>query len=83
MNYGSIVVMKKSDAIQILGGSISAAADAIGASYQAVSKWPEILPRRIEDRVIAAVARKRLPPEAFLPPQQDSNTSTPVEAAHG
>lgn len=59
--------MKKSDAIQILGGSIAAASEAIGTSYQAVSKWPDVLPRRIEDRVIAAIARRKLPPEAFRP----------------
>jgi len=61
------VGMNKSDAIQILGGSIATTAKAIGTSYQAVSKWPDVLPRRIEDRVIAAIARKRLPPEAFRP----------------
>lgn len=42
---------------------MAAAAEAIGVSYQAVEKWPDPLPRRIEDRVVAAVARKHLPPE--------------------
>jgi len=37
------------------------AAMEIGISYQAVSKWPDDLPARICDRVIAAVARKRMP----------------------
>ncbi len=49
--------MTKEKAIKLLGGSISAAAKAIGISYQAVAKWPEILPPRIEDRVIAASFR--------------------------
>lgn len=47
----------------MLGGTITAAADAIGVSYQAVDKWPDELPDRIADRVVAAVARKHLPPE--------------------
>lgn len=50
--------MKKADAIQILGGSISRAAEEFGSSYQAVDKWPELLPPRIADRVTAAFARK-------------------------
>ena len=69
--------MKKSDAIQILGGSIAAAAEAVGASYQAISKWPEILPRRIEDRVIAAIARRKLPPSAFSPDPAASEQGPP------
>lgn len=32
-------------------------------SYQAIDKWPVVLPRRIEDRVLAAQARKYLPAE--------------------
>jgi len=50
--------MHKSHAIQLLGGSIESSAKAIGISYQAVSKWPDVLPPRIADRVIAAYARK-------------------------
>lgn len=50
--------MKKADAIQILGGSIAKAAEEVGSSYQAIDKWPELLPARIADRVTAAFARK-------------------------
>lgn len=50
--------MRKSEAIELLGGSIPAAADAIGVSYQAVVKWPDELPARIADRVQAALWRK-------------------------
>lgn len=53
--------MKKSTAIKLLGGSRTAAAEAIGISYQAVTQWPEDLPQRIEDRVYAAFARLRWP----------------------
>lgn len=53
--------MKKQKAIELLGGSVATVAEAIGISYQAVRQWPDDLPSRIEDRVMAAVARKRLP----------------------
>lgn len=50
--------MKKAEAIQILGGSVSKAAAEVGGTYQAVDKWPEEISPRIADRVIAAFARK-------------------------
>lgn len=53
--------MQKTKAIELLGGTTTAAAEAIGISYQAVDKWPDELPPRIEDRVIAALARKSMP----------------------
>lgn len=49
--------MLKVEAIKLLGGSVSAAADAVGVSYQAIGKWPEVLPARIADRVQAALWR--------------------------
>lgn len=55
--------MRKQEAIVLLGGSVSLAAEAVGVSYQAVNQWPDVLPARIEDRVLAALARKHLPPE--------------------
>lgn len=51
--------MHKTEAIKLLGGSTTAAAEAIGISYQAVKQWPDILPPRISDRVYAAVGRKK------------------------
>ena len=53
--------MLKTKAIELLGGSTSTAAHAIGISYQAVDKWPDVLPARIADRVYAAIARKAMP----------------------
>lgn len=53
--------MRKTKAIVLLGGSIAAAAHAIGISYQAVKQWPDELPPRIADRVLASIARKHLP----------------------
>jgi hypothetical protein len=55
--------MQKAKAIELLGGSVSTAAALIGITYQAVEKWPDPLPDRICDRVLAALARKHLPPE--------------------
>ena len=53
--------MKKQKAIELLGGSIASAADAVGITYQGVNQWPDDLPPRIADRVMAAIARKHLP----------------------
>lgn len=53
--------MFKQKAIELLGGSIATAAEAIGVSYQAVNQWPDVLPPRIADRVYAAIARKQFP----------------------
>lgn len=53
--------MKKSEAIQLLGGSVKEAAATLGVTYQAVEKWPEELPPRIADRVLGAHVRKSMP----------------------
>jgi hypothetical protein len=50
--------MLKEEAIQLLGGKVSLVADVIGVSYQAVEKWPDVLPPRIADRVQAALYRR-------------------------
>lgn len=55
--------MHKSKALELLGGTIATAAEAVGISYQAVNQWPDELPPRIEDRVLAAYARKHFPKE--------------------
>ncbi|WP_021028832.1 Cro/CI family transcriptional regulator [Comamonas sp. B-9] len=49
--------MKKADAIELLGGSVAVAAKAIGINPQAISQWPDVLPARLVDRVIAACVR--------------------------
>lgn len=62
--------MLKSDAIDLLGGEVSSAAEILGVSYQAVNKWPERLPRRISDRVLGACLRRGVPvPERFVEAQ--------------
>jgi len=49
--------MKKHEAIDLLGGTVSKAAKAMGITPSAIAQWPDDLPGRIFDRVIAAVAR--------------------------
>ncbi len=53
------VRMKKTEAIELLGGTIASAAQSIGVSYQAVDKWPDDLPPRIADRVYAALWKRQ------------------------
>ena len=53
--------MLKTQAIELLGGSITAAAKAIGISYHAVHQWPDDLPPRIADRVYAVWGKKNMP----------------------
>lgn len=52
--------MLKTRAIELLGGSVSAASKAIGITYQAVDKWPDILTPALRDRVQAALYRQHL-----------------------
>lgn len=55
--------MRKDTAITEMGGSVPAAAKALDVSPQAIRKWPDDLPDRIADRVLAAIARRELPAE--------------------
>lgn len=65
--------MDKQTAIDLLGGTVTAAAEAIGVTPSAVSQWPDPLPQRLVDRVHAAIARKELPPEMLgLEPEQEA-----------
>lgn len=73
--------MLKEKAIELLGGSIQAAADAIGVSYQAVNQWPDELPSRIADRVLAVQARKHLPPELIGTEGAPAVPAEPTKAA--
>lgn len=59
--------MLKAIAIELLGGTVTSAARAIGITHSAVSQWPEVLPKRISDRVqYAAIkaSRERKPAKA-------------------
>ena len=57
--------MLKTKAIELLGGSVPLAAKAVGVTPQAVGKWPDPLPKRIADRVVAVVARRHLAPDVL------------------
>jgi len=50
--------MEKSKAIEMLGGTVTKTAAAIGIRPQAVSRWPVTLTSKISDRVHAAFARQ-------------------------
>lgn len=51
--------MLKKEAIDILGGTVTSAARAVGVSPQAVSLWPDVLTDAIRDRVQAALWRQK------------------------
>ncbi len=74
--------MKKSDAINLLGGTASTAR-AIGISAAAVSLWPDQLPPRIADRVQAALWRKQHGDGLPMPDLKPPKRSKAKEAAHG
>lgn len=65
-------MMKKTEAIELLGGTVPSAAKALGVSYQAVNKWPDELPQRISDRVLGAYTRMRNPELASSVPVIES-----------
>jgi len=57
--------MNKKKAIETFG-SVTLLASAIDIAPQAVSKWPDPLPSRIADRVIAACVRSGIDPAPLL-----------------
>ncbi len=65
--------MLKSKAIELLGGTPAEAARQVGVTTQAISQWPDELPDRIADRVLAALARRHLPPEMIGTEAGDAN----------
>jgi DNA-binding transcriptional regulator YdaS (Cro superfamily) len=69
--------MKKSEAIDLLGGTNSAAAAEIGISPSAVGQWPDELPRTISDRVLAALWRR----SQGIPPPTRAKKDDETEAA--
>jgi len=51
--------MFKAQAIELLGGDVGTAARAMGVTYQAVKKWPDKLPPRIEQRVHGVLSLRK------------------------
>jgi hypothetical protein len=68
--------MRKDRAIELLGGTVTTASEAIGVTPSAITQWPDELPARLEDRVLAALARKHL---AHLAPELIEAASTAGE----
>ena len=61
---------------------MSTAADALGISYQAVNKWPDLLPARISDRVLGACVRKQIAvPAQFFEPKPTQALTQQAHAA--
>lgn len=52
-----MVAMLKAQAIELLGGTVTSAAAAIGVTPQAISGWPDELTDALRDRVQAALYR--------------------------
>lgn len=74
--------MYKDEAIQLLGGSVTDAANLMGVTYQAISKWPNKLPQRISDRVLGACVRSGLNvPARFLIKNPAAALVVPAPAA--
>lgn len=77
--------MEKIKAIELLGGTVAKAADAIGINSQAISQWPDTLPPRLADRVIAACVRSGIavPREFAKPTAKAKPTPTESTTAEG
>ena len=56
--------MKKKEALDLLGGTVTSAAREIGITTNAVSRWPETLSNAISDRVQAALYRRMIAEQA-------------------
>lgn len=66
--------MKKIEALQLLGGTVAETAKAIGIKSSAVSQWPDELPPRLQDRVVAACVRKGIAvPQHAAPKEEEVN----------
>jgi hypothetical protein len=77
--------MKKAQALAFFGGTVTATAKALGITSSAVSQWPEDgdLPRSVEDRILAELARRHLPASMIDPAMPtDAPTPAPVPAEH-
>lgn len=73
--------MFKTEAIELLGGSATSAADLMGVTYQAVNKWPAVLPSRISDRVLGVCARRGISiPVRFVEPRDHAGHTSPALA---
>ena len=64
----------KQQAIEMLGGSQTTAAKALGITYQAVRKWPDNLTPDIENRLIGMLVRgRRKVPDWLIATKPTSN----------
>ena len=74
--------MKKLQALELLGGTVAKAAEAIGINSQAISQWPDELPPRLADRVIAACVRSGIAvPRELAKPNKPKQPATEAKEA--
>jgi transposase-like protein len=73
--------MNKARAIELLGGTVTAAAQEIGVTPSAVTQWPDELPPRLVDRVQAALWRMQH--KGVNDPSTPAQPTAQQEAAHG
>jgi len=57
--------MNKQEVIDAFG-SVSELARILDCTPSAIFQWPDVLPRRLQDRVLAAAVRKGIDPSQFL-----------------
>ncbi len=57
--------MLKENAIKALGGTGARTARRVGLTRSAIAQWPDVLPARIEDRVLAAWTRANVAAETL------------------
>jgi len=72
--------MLKSEALQLLGGSLKSAAKHIGITPQAISGWPDELTPSIRDRVQAALWRESVAKHVG-PAEVDDGRRTDIQIA--
>ena len=56
--------MKKTEAINLFGGSVRKAADSLGISTQAVHQWPEDLGQTLISKIITTLMKEKRSKEA-------------------
>ena len=61
-NAYNLRIMKKTDAIKMLGGTPGKAAQALGyKAVQTIYAWPDDLPQALQDRIAGVLARTKKP----------------------
>jgi len=76
----TIHAMDKKQVIKFFGTQMNLAR-AVGITASSAAAWPDPLPRRIEDRVIAACLRNGLDPSSLLNPKSQRTPTSKANQA--